>query len=60
MTNYKQYLLDRSAEFKDIEQPKPESYLQYKNRLALEAYRERQCGLAPLPRKSWLRRILDK
>lgn len=58
MTNYKKYLLDRSAEFKDIEQPSPESYIQYKNRLALEAYRERQCGLATLPRKSWLRRIL--
>lgn len=60
MTNYKQYLLDRSAEFKDIEQPTPESYIQYKNRLALEAYRERQCGLTPAQRKSWLRRILDK
>lgn len=58
MTNYKQYLHDRSAEFRDIEQPKPESYLEYKNRLALEAYRARQCGIAPEPRKSWIRRAL--
>jgi hypothetical protein len=58
MTDYKKYLHDRSAEFRDIEQPKAESYLQYKNRLALEAYRARQCGLAPEQRKSWIRRAL--
>lgn len=58
MTNYKQYLHDRSAEFRDIEQPKPESYIEYKNRLALEAYRARSCGLAPEQRKSWIRRAL--
>jgi len=58
VTDYKKYLQDRSAEFRDIEQPKPESYLEYKNRLALEAYRARSCGVAPEPRKSWLRRVL--
>jgi hypothetical protein len=60
MTDYKKYLQDRSAEFRDIEQPKPESYLEYKNRLALEAYRARQCGLAHEPRKSWIRRIMGE
>lgn len=56
--DYKRILTDRSNEFNDIEAPKAESYIDYKNRLALDAWRERRCREHIEPRKSWLRRVL--